>query len=569
MQKNRFIVAVSLILFGSLLATFVQTDGGNIRVQDVRFAGSAGNLMSGHLYIPAGVDAANPAPAILAIHGYINTRETQSGFAIEFARRGFVVLALDQTGHGYSDPPAFANAFGGPDGLAYLRTLAFVDKDRIGLEGHSMGGWAVQLAAATWPDHYASMVLEGSSTGTFGAPAGTPTTPKNLLVVFSLFDEFSGFMWGAPVPADIVETDKLKNLFGTRQSVEPGVLYGDIAQGTARKLAMPAVTHPGDHLSRDAIGAAVDWFELTLDHKADLASDEQVWYFKELGTLIALLGLAGLMFPLVEWLVGVLGYTGARTTPFSEPVGPRAVLNVVFAMFLPIVTFFPLQVFAPAWSLLPQQITNGILMWAWGTGLVMLLAFWLWYRGQQLTLADLGLPLAKKPILNGLVLAGSCCAILYLIVLGVDFFFNVDFRFWVVAVKAMSRDQIVMFLIYLPWFTVFFGILALSLTTQMPRRATLSGQMLFNGGVLSAGFVVLLLAQYIPLLLGGTMLIASQPLLTIVAFQFVPLLFLVGLVLTFCHDKTGHLYTGIFLSSLFVTWYIVAGTATQAVPWWF
>ncbi|MEX2327404.1 MAG: alpha/beta fold hydrolase, partial [Pseudomonadales bacterium] len=180
MQKNRFIVAVSLILFGSLLATFVQTDGGDIRVQDVRFAGSAGNLMSGHLYIPAGVDAANPAPAILAIHGYINTRETQSGFAIEFARRGFVVLALDQTGHGYSDPPAFANAFGGPDGLAYLRTLAFVDKDRIGLEGHSMGGWAVQLAAATRPDHYASMVLEGSSTGTFGAPAGTPTTPKNL-----------------------------------------------------------------------------------------------------------------------------------------------------------------------------------------------------------------------------------------------------------------------------------------------------------------------------------------------------------------------------------------------------
>jgi len=29
----------------------------------------------------------NPAPGIVAIHGYINSREMQDGFAIEFARR--------------------------------------------------------------------------------------------------------------------------------------------------------------------------------------------------------------------------------------------------------------------------------------------------------------------------------------------------------------------------------------------------------------------------------------------------------------------------------------------------
>ena len=104
--------------------------------------------MSGLLYIPPNATPQIPAPGILAVHGYINSRETQDGFAIEFARRGYVVLALDQTGHGYSDPPAFAGGFGGPDGLAYLRSLEFVDKNNIGLEGHSMGGWTV-LAAAT------------------------------------------------------------------------------------------------------------------------------------------------------------------------------------------------------------------------------------------------------------------------------------------------------------------------------------------------------------------------------------------------------------------------------------
>jgi len=85
-------------------------------------------------------DRADSRPGILAVHGYINSRETQHGFAIEFARRGYVALALDQAGHGYSDPPAFANGCGGPDGLAHLRSLDVVDKNNVGLEGHSMGG---------------------------------------------------------------------------------------------------------------------------------------------------------------------------------------------------------------------------------------------------------------------------------------------------------------------------------------------------------------------------------------------------------------------------------------------
>jgi len=141
--------------------------------------GAKGNTMSALLYVPANATAQTPAPGILAVHGYINSRETQDGFAIEFARRGYVVLALDQTGHGYSDPPAFANGFGGPDGLAHLRSLDIVDKNNIGLEGHSMGGWTVLAAAAAMPNDYRAMVLEGSSTGKpFAADGGTRNSPR-------------------------------------------------------------------------------------------------------------------------------------------------------------------------------------------------------------------------------------------------------------------------------------------------------------------------------------------------------------------------------------------------------
>src|SRR5260370_41133308 len=110
-MRRRWSLAIAgliLILAGGVLAYLTQTSGG-IRIQDVRFKGAKGNTMSALLYIPPNATAQTPAPGILAVHGYITSRETQSGFAIEFARRGYVVLDLDQTGHGYSHPPAFSN----------------------------------------------------------------------------------------------------------------------------------------------------------------------------------------------------------------------------------------------------------------------------------------------------------------------------------------------------------------------------------------------------------------------------------------------------------------------------
>jgi hypothetical protein len=124
-------ISLALVLVGSLIAWNTQTAGGTVRVIDVRWVGSNGTPMSGLLYVPQTATAETPAPGIVAIHGYINSRETQSGYAIEFARRGWVVLAADQTGHGFSGGAAFANGFGGPDALRYLRSLDIVDPDNI------------------------------------------------------------------------------------------------------------------------------------------------------------------------------------------------------------------------------------------------------------------------------------------------------------------------------------------------------------------------------------------------------------------------------------------------------
>jgi hypothetical protein len=70
-------------------------------------------------------------------------------------------------------------------------------------------------------------------------------------------------------------------------------------------------------------------------------------------------------------------------------------------------------------------------------------------------------------------------------------------------------------------------------------------------------------AEYIPLLAGHTLLTADQPLLTIVAYQFVPVYIIIAAISTYFYQKTGRIYAGAFINGILITAIIVASTATQ------
>jgi hypothetical protein len=55
----------------------------------------------------------------------------------------------------------------------------------------------------------------------------------------------------------------------------------------------------------------------------------------------------------------------------------------------------------------------------------------------------------------------------------------------------------------------------------------------------------------------------DQPLNTIVAIQFLPLMIVASIISTWFYEKTGRVYAGAFINGLLVTWYIVAGQAIQ------
>jgi pimeloyl-ACP methyl ester carboxylesterase len=570
-MRKRWSLAIAgavLILAGSLLAYFTQTSGG-IRIQDVRFAGAKGNTMSALLYIPPNATAQTPAPGILAVHGYINSRETQDGFAIEFARRGYVVLALDQTGHGYSEPPSFANGFGGPDGLTYLRSLDMVDKANIGLEGHSMGGWTILAAAAAAPNDYKSMVLEGSSTGKPFAAEGTPSWPRNVALVFAQYEEFSTLMWGVEQARDVTQSPKLWALFGTQAAIEPGKVYGDVATGTARVLYTPVMTHPAEHISHEAIGYSLDWFAKTLQGGTPRPASDQIWLRKEVGTLIALIGFVALVIGVFDGLLEAPLFARLRLPEpallpeFEAARGRRWTAAFILSAFIPALTYYPAfalggTFLAPS-RFLPQGITNQILAWVVINALV--------------TLALMRLAPKRKSRSGifgaSLLIAVASVAVGYAALWLCDLAFKVDFRFWIVALKLMSAKQFLIFLIYVLPITAFF-VIALHVlhrnfsTPEAPRAALY----LTNILALTLGFIVLLVLQYGTLWLTGKLFNPLPdpgfvPLSTIVAIQFVPLLAIVAVIATFTWRRTGSSLPGALISGIFVTWYVVAGTATQ------
>jgi pimeloyl-ACP methyl ester carboxylesterase len=554
-----FALGWTLVLAGGLLAHLIQTSGG-VTVTEVRYAGASGETLAALLYTPPGLSAAHPAPAILASHGYINTREMQSPFAIELARRGFVVLAIDMAGHGYSGGAVGTDDGGGPDGLKYLQGLPFVNRDEIGLEGHSMGGVPVIGAALAQPQGYRSMVLEGSTTpeiGQIGAPS--PTFPRNVQVVFGGYDEFAPLMWRESEGARVGQSPKMMALFGQTVPVTPGQIYGDIDQGSARRLIIPPVTHPMEHFSAAGVGAAVDWFQRTLSGEASpKPPTDQIWLWKDVGTLIALIGFAVLVLGTFHALAPRL-----KADP-PTPAGPwRWTLGVLATAALPAATFYPLMglgfAFFPS-RLFPEWVANQLAVWVLVNAALGLIIALVLRQGR---------PRWSGGLLRPIAFSLASAAMGYLAILVCDAAFKTDFRFWVVGLKPLDRSHALNALAYLPIFLLAFLAMQRGLIAGLvSRRATAFGQYATGVAAMSAGFVVLLAWQYGSLMTTGRLASPTEALNTIIAIQFVPILAFIGVVGVFTWRRTGGYVAGALLCAVLVTWYITAGTATHWRPGW-
>ncbi len=124
------------------------------------------------LTIPDGEMPPTGWPAIVFNHGYIppeeyRTTERYIAYVDNLARQGYVILRIDYRGHDRSEGEA-RGAYGYPDytidvlnAVASLKQFAQVDPQRIGMWGHSMGGYLTLRAMVISPDIKVGVIWAG------------------------------------------------------------------------------------------------------------------------------------------------------------------------------------------------------------------------------------------------------------------------------------------------------------------------------------------------------------------------------------------------------------------------
>ncbi|MBP3227770.1 MAG: DPP IV N-terminal domain-containing protein [Bacteroidaceae bacterium] len=126
---------------------------------------------------PTGFDPAKKYPAIVYVYGgpgVRNVEETRNwdarGWEIYMAQLGYVVFVLDNRGssdRGFAFETATFRHLGDQEmadqmqGVAYLKSLPYVDADRLGVHGWSFGGFMTTNLMLTYPDVFKVGVAGG------------------------------------------------------------------------------------------------------------------------------------------------------------------------------------------------------------------------------------------------------------------------------------------------------------------------------------------------------------------------------------------------------------------------
>jgi pimeloyl-ACP methyl ester carboxylesterase len=571
------IIALVLVLVGSLLAGWIQTGAGAATIREVRFLGMHDGYYSGYLWIPKGVTTGNPAPAVLATHGFNNSKEYMANTALELARRGYVVLSMDLDNHGLSDKsktpklpmgePSM-NGIGADDGLKYLRSLDIVDLDNVGMIGMSMGGGAIEAAALHNPDGYSALFFMDSGCGEANCPQ-----LKNFAISVGKHTEVPP-NFGAPNGAEIPNMPGAMAAYGIDEPVTPEHLYGSIKEGNGRIFFF----HWGDHpISTDdptSIGNAIRWFGETLDGGKVIPASNQIWPLKLLGTSIAfvgcvifLMGFGGVLLqnnyfkslkdevPEYKGTVGLAWWVFAAITAF---LGPITLMPLFMKFFMP--NYFKLE-----------PVTSGFVGWLMVIGILTILLLVIGYFTMGKKAGANGVNYAMmwenvgfdwKKIGKSLLLALTVVAAGYLMLFIITALLKVDFRIWVITLKTTDfRHFLVMFAYLIP-LAIYFIPLSISLHgTMRPKsgKVSFAQEMIINVAIMLVGYLVLEAWYYIPLTFfgapsnfgpGGLALINGLAL-----FGLVPA---IALVSTYYFRKTGRIYAGAFINILFITWYLVA-----------
>ena len=657
------------LLLGLIIAVFgcmciahgIQTDHGNVAVSRGTLDTDAGEL-SYKLYVPDNATAGNPAPGVLLLHGYQNDHETCAAYAIELARRGVVVMSLDEYGHGDSQVGLLKRGYvnqrvkvnfgqdsvqdgtfvevggskryrllmnfsnlsffderytsdsagntisdsscGGIAAYAALAAMDNVDPGRLALSGHSMGTWSSWSVAAA----YAGATND----------AGVDITPKatvlqcgelfrksaydleriyfnNVLLLQAKYDEFSYFRdYQSFLTEELLHSDLRAEFLGCDNAQAAwNTTFGSFREGTARRMELLATNHRLTTHDSKGLAAALDWFDQSIGFEKELPSSDQVYMTKEVLVFAAMLMAIAAMLPLMELLLRTpfFGYV-ARQLPSREGILPKrrwwknAVITVLLAgATFPFMTQLGHALFPFPESVFRMTIGDGFLCWYLLLIVIMLATTWPRIRrGKKQGVgvwSDLGFSgpehadrIDWRLFGKGALLSVCMVGLMYVLVAVCQLLFQLDFRFIWPFFKTFSLERLGQFLVYFPFFALFFLLNNSKIFAGMRTQATYEkgakgflscwwrSALLMIGGVL-----IIVLIEYIPFFAGigpgADLLFGSTfggPFMSIL-IVFVPQVLVFSLLGTYIYRRTGNVYTGALTIAAMAAWIITGGSA--------
>ncbi|MDQ8153251.1 MAG: alpha/beta hydrolase [Gemmatimonadota bacterium] len=354
--------------------------------------------------------------------------------------------------------------------------------------------------------------------------------------------------------------------------VEIDRVYGDPTARTMRVVHNTNNIHPLLPYDTRSVAHMVDFFTDVFGVKTPLAASQQLWWLKELFTLMALVGGMLFLVPFASLLLRTPAFAAlAKPVPPALPKPGRTgtvIYWTTFAvsallacfLFIPMVlaTFkvFPAASAAQQTWWFPQRINNAVLLWALANGTIGLLLFFATYRffGRRngVTPEMLGLRVSARELgrtaLLALLVAGGFFVLLFT-AYGI---FHTDFRFLFVSAPAsFPRRMLLVALMYLPLFFVFY--LANSVRVNAGGRFAHQPawrSLLINGLGNSVGLVLILGIQYASFVSTGTVYWTAEWLFANLLFGIIPMMFLLPFYNRWFFQLTGRVWLGPMVTCL-------------------
>ena len=306
------------------------------------------------MYKPKEASAGNQYPVVFVVPGFTRTKATMSQYAIELSRRGNVVFTIDPGSQGATTHGGYQydsekneyvldengnkiqNSYSvARSGMGYLLTYVynnvdkydFIDRDRIGLVGHSAGGGdacklAADFAGTTYEESivkalYISGYIKTSAANVFYQ------LRCNAALSYAKYDEGSFRYQDENQAYEIIAlrfinevNSKSAGANGKFDSFIQDYDYGDMETGTYRIIHHEEINHCFEMYDKASITNTTNFFRRTLKVNTNIADSSQVWFKKELSNGLSLV----FAFMLVIALISVV----IKYVPFMKTIAVEA-----------------------------------------------------------------------------------------------------------------------------------------------------------------------------------------------------------------------------------------------------